>query len=361
MAKVCVDEVIRFTSDCFKALGVNAKAACQQADMLYQADRIGYYSHGLNRLEFYVNDVKTGACQPNNEIKVEKETTSTAWVNANNVFGSTAAHFCMGLAIEKAKKSGVGWVAAKGSNHFGIGGYWAMLAAKQGFVAFAFSNSSPLLAPTRSKKPALGTNPIAFVAPGCNDDYFYLDFATTAVSIGKVALYARKGLRLPDGWALGPDGKVTNDAQAAMKTRSLMPLGGSEQSSGYKGYGISAMVEVLCGITAGSKYGHHIRTWKITNTSSEAANLGQTFIVMDPNHFAPGFKERVSESLTYWRKMEPVNPKLPVIAPGDMERLVGEKTDREGTITYVKRIIEITKKLAKELNVKPLKELPIKK
>ncbi|KPJ01102.1 Malate/L-sulfolactate dehydrogenase [Papilio xuthus] len=146
-----------------------------------------------------------------------------------------------------------------------------------------------------------------------------------------------------------------------MKTRSLMPLGGSEQSSGYKGYGISAMVEVLCGITAGSKYGHHIRTWKITNTSSEAANLGQTFIVMDPNHFAPGFKERVSESLTYWRKMEPVNPKLPVIAPGDMERLVGEKTDREGTITYVKRIIEITKKLAKELKVKPLKELPIKK
>ncbi|XP_014364584.2 uncharacterized oxidoreductase YjmC [Papilio machaon] len=359
MAKVCVDEVIRFTSDCFKALGVNAKAACQQAEMLYQADRIGYYSHGLHRLEYYVNDIKTGACQPNNEPKVEKETTSTAWVNANNAFGSTAAHFCLDLAIEKAKNSGVGWVSAKGCNHYGIGGHWAMLAAKQGFVAFAFSNSSPLLAPTRSKKPALGTNPIAFVAPGCNNEYFYLDFATTAVSVGKVALYARKGLRLPDGWALGPDGKVTNDAQVAMKTRSLMPLGGTEQSSGYKGYGIAAMVEILCGMTAGSNYGHHIRSWSLSKKSSGPSNLGQTFIVMDPNQFAPGFKERVSESLNYWRKMEPVNPKLPVIAPGDMERIVGERTDREGTITYVKRILDVSKKIAKELNVEPIQELRI--
>ncbi|XP_013137126.1 PREDICTED: uncharacterized oxidoreductase YjmC-like [Papilio polytes] len=359
MAKVPVEEVIRFSTDCFKALGVNAKAACQQADMLYQADRIGYFSHGLNRLEFYVNDVKNGACTPNKQPKVEKETVSMAWVNANNVFGSTASHFSMDLAIKKAKCSGVGWVCVKESNHYGIGGYWAMKAAKQGLMAFALSNSSPLLVPTRSKKAVLGTNPIAFVAPGCDDDYFYLDFATTAVSMGKIAFYARKGRKLPDGWALGPNGKMTNDPKEAMKARQLMPLGGTESSSGYKGYGLAAMVEVLCGITAGSKYGHHIRSWVLSNKSGGSANLGHAFIVMDPHQFAPGFKERVSECLSYWRNMEPADPKLPVIAPGDMEKLVGGKTDREGTITYIKRILEHSRKIAKDLKVKPLKEIPL--
>ncbi|XP_068620552.1 uncharacterized oxidoreductase YjmC-like [Battus philenor] len=360
MSKIATTEVQRFIIDCFRAVGVNCRAAQEQADMIYHADRIGYFSHGLNRLEFYLHDIETGACEPNNVPNVLKENATTAWVDANNVLGATASNLAMRMAIDKARMTGVGWVNVKGSNHNGIGGYWTMKAVKEGLVGIALSNSSPLLAPTRSKKPALGTNPIAFAAPGCEGENFNLDIATTAVSVGKVALYARKGLPLPDGWALGPDGKITNDAALAFKTRRLMPLGGGEESSGYKGYGLSAMVEILCGIAAGSCYGHHIRSWSLTSKSRTPANLGHCFIVMDPECFAPGFRGRLTECMRYWRQMEPVDPKKPVIVPGDVEKEIGDRTDCEGTITYVKRILENAEAIATRLKVKHMAVLPNK-
>ncbi|KAH9635841.1 hypothetical protein HF086_002401 [Spodoptera exigua] len=196
MGRVRVAEAQRFMSDCLKAVGTASKAADLQAALLIQADKFGHPSHGLNRLEMYVNDILSGACKPNNQPKILKESQSTAWVDANNVLGATASQFAMDIAIKKAQETGVGWVSVKddkqiyqiipGSNHNGMAGFWSQMAADKGLIGMAFTNTSPLLAPARSKQAALGTNPLSVVAPASKGESFYLDMATTAVAVGKV-------------------------------------------------------------------------------------------------------------------------------------------------------------------------------
>lgn len=353
MAAIAKEEVKRFIVDCLKTAGAPVRAAADQADLLVQADRTGHFSHGLNRLEFYVNDILSGACKPDVEPKILKESPATAWVDGGSALGATVSHFCMDLAIKKAKEVGVGWVTAKASNHFGIAGWWAQKAQREGLIGMAFTNTSPLLAPTRSKQAALGTNPIAVAAPATGGDSFLLDMATTAVAVGKIEIQRRKNEPIPNGWAQGPDGKDTNDAEVGYNTGCLMPLGGSEQTAGYKGFGLAAMVELFCGISSGSRYGHHIRSWSHSGEGGPA-DLGQCFVAIDPNCFAPGFGDRLADSLQHWRNLERADPSLPVLAPGDKERMNAEATDQKGTITYIQQQIDSCEALAKRLSVKPM-------
>ncbi|XP_028166929.1 uncharacterized protein LOC114357507 isoform X1 [Ostrinia furnacalis] len=357
MGKVATADAFRFMTDCLKAAGAAAKAAEQQAELLIQADRLGHPSHGLNRLEMYVNDIVSGACQPNNEPKILKESPSTAWIDANNVLGATASHFAMDVAISKAKNTGVGWVTVKGSNHNGMAGWWAQKAADKGLIGMAFTNTSPLLAPTRSKQSALGTNPMSVVAPASQGESFYLDMATTAVAVGKIEMQRRKGEPIPRGWAQGPDGKETTDAELGYNTACLMPLGGGEQTSGYKGFGLAAMVELFCGISAGSNFGHHVRSWSHAGTGG-AANLGHCFVAVDPECFAPGFGDRLTEAIQHWRQLEPTDPNLPVLAPGDKEKKSAKETDARGTVSYVQQQIDSSAALAERLKVKPMEVIP---
>ncbi|KAL0820210.1 hypothetical protein ABMA28_006133 [Loxostege sticticalis] len=353
MGKVATAEAYRFMTDCLKAVGAAAKAAEQQAELLIQADRLGHPSHGLNRLEMYINDILSGACQPNNEPKILKESASTAWIDANNVLGATVSHFAMDVAVTKAKSTGVGWVTVKGSNHNGMAGWWAQKAADKGLIGMAFTNTSPLLAPTRSKQAALGTNPISVVAPASHGESFYLDMATTAVAVGKIEMQRRKGQPLPSGWAQGPDGRETTDADLGYNTGCLMPLGGGEQTSGYKGYGLAAMVELFCGISSGANYGHHVRSWSHSGEGGPA-NLGHCFVAVDPECFAPGFGDRLAEAIQHWRQLEPTDPNLPVLAPGDKEKKSAKETDERGTVSYVKQQIDSSAALAERLKVKPM-------
>jgi LDH2 family malate/lactate/ureidoglycolate dehydrogenase len=113
-------------------------------------------------------------------------------------------------------------------------------------------------------------------------------------------------LPIPEGWAFDADGHMTTDGDVAFNSGCLAPLGGSEITSGYKGYGLGAMVEILCGILSGSLFSNKIRKWTHAGSNSEA-NLGQFFIAIDPNCFAPGFTGRMSEMNEILRNLAPVN------------------------------------------------------
>lgn len=238
----------------------------------------------------------------------------------NNGLGVVVGNFAMDLAVKKAKEIGVGWVVAKGSNHYGIAGWYTLRALKDGMIGISMTNTSPLMSPTRSKESALGTNPLSLAAPAKDGDSFVLDMATTAVAVGKIEMKRRTGQPLPYGWAQGPDGKVTEDAALGFETGCLLPLGGTEITSGYKGYGLGGLVEVMCGIMAGSNYSTKVRKWTHAGADSEA-NLGQCFIAVDPNNFAPGFEERMSDMNGILRGCEPAEADHPVLVPGDPERI----------------------------------------
>ncbi|XP_022289695.2 uncharacterized protein LOC111101478 [Crassostrea virginica] len=324
------EELHSFVVRCMTAVGTNSQHASVLADLIVAADTRGHYSHGLNRLDMYVHSIetKTTSDGQGRDPEVVKETVATALVEGNNILGPAIGRFAMDLAIQKAKAVGIGFVTVKGSNHFGIAGWYGMRALEQGLIGMAFTNTSPLMVPTRAKKETLGTNPICVAAPAKDGDNFVLDMATTSVALGKIELQERKGESMPNGWAIDKDGKETNDPSAYA---GLLPLGGSEESSGYKGYGLAMMVEVLCGILSGANFGPNVRTWK---DFEKVANLGQCFIAIDPNAFSDGFLDRMSELMDYCRKLEPSESELPVLVAGDPERYHVDLCKRLGGIPY---------------------------
>ncbi|CAG9826511.1 unnamed protein product [Diabrotica balteata] len=344
-------EAKRFMIDCFKAVGCNQTHAEIVADNLLEADYRGHYSHGMNRLEMYLKDVKSGLTLPNIVPTIDQETVATAVVNGNNGFGAVVGQYCMNLAMEKAENTGIGLVVCHHSNHYGIAGIYALQAIKKGLIGFSATNTSPLMVPTRATKSALGTNPISLGVPANDGDSFVLDMATTAVALGKIEIQRRKGEPIPQGWALNKEGKVETDSSVAYKATRLLPLGGEELNSGYKGYGLGMFVEILCGILSGSSYGPNIRNW--TDFGKEA-NLGHAFMAINPKVFAPGVENRMSDLMNSLRNMEPADPNLPVLAHGDVERHHMEKVHKDGGLSYVQNQHDTNKRLAENLKISPM-------
>uniref|UniRef100_A0A914C9V9 Malate dehydrogenase n=1 Tax=Acrobeloides nanus TaxID=290746 RepID=A0A914C9V9_9BILA len=228
---VAVEDMRRFIVDSMKTTGVNVQHAEQLADLLITADQRGHYSHGLNRLHIYLNDVASGSNAKDGVPTVLKQKGSTAWVDGQNLLGAVVGNFCVDLAIKLAKEHGVGWVVAKNSNHFGIAGYWSLQPAAQGLVGLSFTNASPIIFPTRASEVSMGTNPISFIASAQNGDNFALDMATSTVAYGKVELADRKGKKeVPQVWGADKDGHPTSDPKAILNGGGLLPLGGPEET-----------------------------------------------------------------------------------------------------------------------------------
>ncbi|CAL7933239.1 unnamed protein product [Xylocopa violacea] len=344
------EEVVRFICECMCKLGATVEDGRVVGHQLMIADYSGHFSHGMNRVPMYVEDIKTGMTDPVAKPQIRNDFQAIALVDGNNGLGQVIGKYCMKLAIEKAKKFGIGMVTAHCSNHYGISGYYARMAIEEGLIGFSCTNTSPLMAPTRSKSAGLGTNPLSLGMGALCGDQFLLDMATTAVALGKIEIAIRKNEPIPEGWALGTDGKVTTNSEDAYKASVLMPLGGEEHNSGYKGYGLGLMVEVLCGVLSGSQFGPNIRNWK---SKDKIADLGQCFMAIDPDAFGPGSQERLSELLKQLRNLPPAGDKL-VLVPGDPERFAMERVDREGGITYHPNQLQACEELAKSVGAKPM-------
>ncbi|VDP91052.1 unnamed protein product [Echinostoma caproni] len=145
------EDMIKFCASCVEKVGVSHEQSRELGEVLVAGDYRGHYSHGINRLEMYVRDVQKKVCDTKATPVIEKETVSTALVNGNNLLGPVVGNFAMKTAIKKAKETGIAWVAAYGSNHYGIAGWYSIMAAKQGLIGMSFTNTSPLVYPTRSK------------------------------------------------------------------------------------------------------------------------------------------------------------------------------------------------------------------
>ncbi|KAF8363773.1 hypothetical protein PRIPAC_90696 [Pristionchus pacificus] len=347
---VCRREMHRYMVDCLTTAGAVKSHASQLADVLIEGDVRGHYSHGLNRLEMYVQNLQEGSCERSGEPTILNERAGTAWVDGRNLLGPVVGNFCIDLAVKKAKEAGVGWVSAKGSNHFGIAGWYSLRAMRQGCMGLAFTNTSPLMYPTRAAKPALGTNPISLAAAGQEGDAFVLDMATTTVAIGKVELASRKGEQVPATWGADSRGLVSTDPDTIVKEGALLPLGGDERSGGYKGYGMASLVEIFCGVLAGAHWGPNVRRW---GSNAAVADLGQCFIAVDTSAFAPDFSGRMQEFMDTMRGLPQSNPDEPVEVAGDVEKRHEELVHALGGIPYHPNQIEFANNLAKKLGVAP--------
>jgi L-2-hydroxycarboxylate dehydrogenase (NAD+) len=290
-----IDEtvLIDYAVGILRRLGTSVEDAQVTAVVLAASDLRGIESHGVARMEQYVKMIEAGMLDPTAQPVIVRQSGATALVDAQNGLGQVAGVFAMRLAIEKARVADVGVVTVSHSNHYGIAGYYPMMALEHGMIGISLTNSSPLVAPTGGRGPMFGTNPIAFAAPTGDDRPFVLDMATSTVPKGRIEVAARKGLPLGVGWSIDAAGRPTVDAAAAIEG-ALLPLGGSLESGGHKGYGLAVLVDILTGVLSGSLYGPLIgRLWEADRPSV----LGQFFLALRPDAFGPleEFQERLRD------------------------------------------------------------------
>ena len=240
--------------DAFQKFGFNADEAEIITNVLLMSDLYGIESHGMQRMVRYYKGIQSGMIQIHNEPEVVFETPVSAVIDGHDGMGQLIGHKAMMMAIEKAKTSGVGIVAVRESNHYGIAGYYADLACKEGLIGFSCTNSEAIMVPTFGKLAMLGSDPIAVAMPADPYDFFF-DSATTVVTRGKLEMYNKMEKPLPDGWALNKDGKASTDTPdvlaniVAKNGGGIMPLGGNtEVLGGHKGYGYGMLVEIFSGI-----------------------------------------------------------------------------------------------------------------
>lgn len=263
--RVTKDNLEKFCTDVFVKLGVPEKDAQITAEVLVLGDLRGVKSHGVARLKRYVDGIKSGLIYPDRKPKIVRETKTTATISGEDGLGQVAGHFAMNLAIKKAKEVGVGMVTVRNSNHYGIAGYYSLMALKEKHIGISLTNTAPLVVPTFGVDLRIGTNPIAIAAPAKKYDPWVLDMATSVVPRGKLEVYDREEKELPLGWAVDENGISTSDAalvlknMLAVKGGGILPLGGEgELFSGHKGYGIAAMVDLLCGPLSGGAFGKNV-------------------------------------------------------------------------------------------------------
>jgi LDH2 family malate/lactate/ureidoglycolate dehydrogenase len=245
-----------FVATVLAKVGVDAADAAIVADVLVAADMRGIESHGVARLEsYYVSRLRNGQMVAKPTVTDVRETPASLVVDAGNGLGHPTAKHTMERIIAKAKQNGTAFGAVRNSNHYGIAGYYAMMALEHDMIGIASTNTVRYGAPTFGRDMLLGTNPWAYAIPAKNEPAFVLDFATTTVPRGKIEVYNRKEKQLNPGWAIDAEGHETRDPKAAL-TGALLPLGGfGVDNGGHKGYGLGLLVEIMCGVLSGGVFG----------------------------------------------------------------------------------------------------------
>lgn len=326
-----------FLIDAFKGYGVPEEDAKICADVLLESDRRGIESHGCNRFKpIYIDRILNGTLLPVTNLEIVKETPTTLVMDAHDGMGMVASYRMMERLLEKAKTCGMAGGAIRNSTHYGIAGYWATMASREGMIGITGTNARPSIAPTFGVENMMGTNPLTFALPTDEEFPFCIDCATSIVQRGKIEYYAREGKDTPAGMVVAQDGSAMTDSEEILKalvegTAALAPLGGiGEELCGYKGYGYAAVVEILSAALAGGQF------MKALTGRDEAGNprmyrLGHFFFVVDPEAFVgrEAFRRTAGDICRALRASKKAPGSERIYTAGEKEYLVWlERKDR---------------------------------
>ncbi|NHJ32998.1 MAG: Ldh family oxidoreductase [Asgard group archaeon] len=282
--KVDAKTLEKFMKDVFIGLGVPEKDAEICAEILIVSDLRGITSHGIQRLKMYYDRIKAGYHKPVTKITIVKESPTTATIDAGNGMGHVVSYKAMEMAIEKAAEYGTGAVAVGNSTHYGIAGYYVIMATKKNMIGLSVTNARPALAPTFSVEPMMGTNPLTFGVPTDEEFDFILDAATSISQRGKIEVASRTNTPIPEGWVIDKDGKLATDPNEILKdlmkgAAALLPLGGSgETLGGHKGYGYAVLVDMLSSALSGGPFLKDL-------TLDKGYKIGHFFLAIDVSKF----------------------------------------------------------------------------
>jgi LDH2 family malate/lactate/ureidoglycolate dehydrogenase len=336
------DQLQTFCIRVFEKLGVPREDAEITARTMVISNLRGVDTHGVTRLSAYAAKLKGGALSPTVNLTTERETLATALLDGHDGIGQVISYRAMQMAIRKAETAGVSYVAVKNSNHFGAAAYYPMMALASDMIGFAATNASPRLAPTGGAERLFGNNPWSIAVPAGQYPPVVLDMANSVVAAGKIRSHQKEGKPIPGDWALNCCGEPTTDPEEALKG-ILLAIGG------YKGYGITLMVDLLTGVLADSNYGPRVKT---IDQDAEPSGVAHSFMAINLSAFTDvaAFKARMEEYVDRIKSSKKARGSKVIYLPGEPEHLRMRERMEKGIPLQVK-LLEELQAIGKELNV----------
>src|SRR5487761_1297658 len=323
MPKIAAERLIEIGQALFEAAGTPPAEAELVMRHIVGANLVGHDSHGVIQIPTYIDRIKAGHIVPGAPWTIVQQSPTTTVVDGHWGFGYVANERAMRLTIDKAKTANVAAATVFRQGHIGRLSSYTQMAAQAGMIGLitADSGRSPkAVAPFGGREARLGTNPISMAIPSDLEGPLYLDMATSAAAAGKIALSVARGTPVPPGWIIDRDGKPTTDPRQLRQGGALLPVGGSE---GYKGYGLSVMVEILCGLLTGLGFG-------VEPTGRH--NDGCFMAVFKVDAFRPlaTFKQEVTDFANYLKATPPAQGFTEIFYPGEVEHRREEERGRDG-------------------------------
>jgi L-2-hydroxycarboxylate dehydrogenase (NAD+) len=353
-----VETLEMFIHDVFIGVGVPEADATIAAEVLIASDLRGIESHGIGRLKMYYDRIKSGQHQARTNFEILRESPTTAVVDGHHGMGMVIGKRAMQIAIDKARTFGMGSVAVRNSTHFGIDGYYPLMAVQAGMIGMSFTNARPAIAPTFGVQPKLGTNPIAFGCPTDEECPFLFDAATSITQRGKFEVLSRAEKPSKPGWVIDQAGStlITDPnvvlAGLSSDTVALLALGGAgEDLAGYKGYGLATIVEILSASLQTGSFLHNLLGLD-QNGGPTTFNVGHFFMAINIEAFTEldTFKKSTGQILRELRssRKEPGHERIYTAGEKEFEM---EKIVRRQGIPAVPNLQKNIKQMQQELGL----------
>ncbi len=332
------DLLERFMTDVFVELNVPRDDAEICANVLITADKLGIDSHGIGRFyPIYVERLKARVQEPITNFEIIRESPTTAVVDGNHGMGHVIGFKSMDLAMKKAKDYGMGMIAVRNSTHYGIAGYYSLMAVKENMIGITGTNARPAIAPTFGTEPMLGTNPLSIGIPSDDDFPFIFDAATSVTQRGKIEVFARAEKEIPQGWVIGEDGEVRTDTASILidlekGKAALLPLGGKgSETAGYKGYGFATVVELLSAALQDGSYLKALSGYD-SNGNRTPYKVGHFFVAINIEAFTEidKFKRTAGEILRELRRSRKDPNAERIYTAGEKEYLTWKERKNKG-------------------------------
>ncbi len=307
-------ELRAFCAQALERAGARPEDSAVIGDGLIAADLRGVHSHGALRVGIYVDRLRAGSINPNAELQIARDSGAVVVADAEAGPGIAMAARAMDLAIARAHAHGIAAVSLRNANHCGMLAYFAMRALPAGAVGFAASNGDSLVAPWGARSKFLGTNPMAVAVPANEEPPVVLDMATSVVAHGRIKGAADRGETIPPDWAVDAAGRPTTDPVQAL-AGALLPFGG------FKGSGISILIDLIAGLLPGGRSGPEIVP--LYQRLAEPQGIGQLFVALYIDAFdsLQTYTRRVDETVRKIRALPPAAGAPRVILPGELEHL----------------------------------------
>ncbi|KAL2789213.1 Malate/L-lactate dehydrogenase [Aspergillus keveii] len=315
-------EAEKFATALLIKAGLAEDDARSMAGCLVLADIRGVDTHGLARLPQYLSRVSAGLVNARPNLQLTEKTPVVAHLDGDNGFGFVVATRGMAEAIKRAEIYGIGMVTVNHSNHFGMAATYVLQALEKNMISLVFTNSAKQMPPFGGKETLLGISPFAAGAPAGAQIPYVLDMAPSVVAKGKIRRAARRGERIPLGWALDADGNPTTDAEVALNG-SMAPIGGP------KGSGIAILMDILSGVLTGAAFGGEVGD---QYKDARPQNVGHCFIALKPDIFfsVDELKARMDTLVQRVHGVAPAPGFEEVLFPGEPEYRLEEQRRKEG-------------------------------